>query len=935
MIGADELAGANGIGFPLAGTTPPPSQCKVCGATSEGGYTCLACRQRLIDIALSPDSDESISVGAARLADSSQAVSWQYEHYEVLRHPDGSLWELGRGAMGVTYKAIDTNLRRVAALKIISARFLASAPARERFLLEARTAAGLRHPHIASVFHLGLRDGACFYAMEYIEGETLGSFVKRTGPVPWAVALRVVMQVADALVAAHGQRFIHRDIKPTNIMLVSDEHQASNAVTVKVIDFGLVKPMSAAASGEASEHVREYFAGTPRYASPEQLEFGVADARSDLYSLGVTLWHMLAGGLPAMPLRAMADTRSLPKELFLAELPADVPPSVVSLLRAMLQEDPALRPQTAAELLEACRKCIEAPALPPRQSERPRGRFRSWHLPWALILLMACASGIWIWKSSMNPPYSREKSIAVLPFISLGGTPQDQVLGAALAEDMVAHLSKVSDLSVASLNSALAYNASGASASGMGRRLGVAWLLTGSIRRTGDHLKVNCQLVDAATNRSWGEAFGYEGRMEDIFLFESQLSHKIVKALQVKLPSKERSSLDMKPTERMDAYMAYAQGRQHARNLTREGNARAIDFYSQALAEDPRYTLAHAALAEALCQGVRRSWHSAGQIDLALASARKAIALEPDAPEGHAVLGMVYATQGMPWKALAEVRRALEIRPHHLPAMRDFGVFWMMVGQPHKGAPWLEAAARLDPSNIDVWCSLAETYKDMCVDEKAQKYFEQSLAMDPARMPAWYGLVHLRLLQESFDHARRDCAAALALRPDSAYGLMLSAQLDLFQGNYSKAEATYQRLLKINRTGNVTYFGSIRYLSALGFLSQRRGDVAQAESFLNEAAALDERSLNDGPGSIYDLAAIRATQGRAQEAISLLEQSIAAGWIDFRSTLLDPRFTALSGDPAFQTAMGNLRTAVAGMRAKANALTSRPLDIADYPVTPP
>jgi serine/threonine protein kinase/Tfp pilus assembly protein PilF len=933
-MGADELAGMKIVDFPATRATAPSSTCKVCGAVQEGGYICLTCRGRLIDIALSPEDDDSGNSEFANLPDASPAVEpvgWQYEHYEVLRHPDGRLWELGRGAMGVTYKAIDTNLHRVAALKIINARFLASAAAKERFLLEARTAAQLRHPHIASVFHLGLRDGACFYAMEYIDGETLGSFVKREGPLPWTMALRVVMQVADALVAAHGQRFIHRDIKPANIMLVADAPQAGGAPTVKVIDFGLVKPMVAAVSGEALEQIREYFAGTPQYASPEQMDSGIADARSDLYSLGVTLWHMLAGGVPGIHSHALFDGQRSPQDRFSPELPVDVPASVALLLRSMLQEDPALRPQTAAEALEACRKCLEVTA----QTERPKGRFRRWMLLGMLILFMACTSGVWTWKSWMNPPYSREKSIAVLPFVSPGGAPQDQVLGAAIAEDLIAHLSKANELSVASLNSALASQVSEASPSAIGRRLGVAWLLTGSIQRHGDHLEVNCRLAEAATNRAWGETFAYKGRMENIFLFEAELSRKIAKALRAELPSKERASLNMNPTKRMDAYMAYAQGRQHARKLTDESNARAIEFYAQALTEDPGYTLAHAALAEALCQGVRRSWRPADQIDLALASARKAISLEPNAPEGHAVLGMVYATQGLPWKALAETRRALEIRPHHLPAMRDFGVFWMLVGQPHKGAPWLEAAARLDPGNIDVWCSLAETHKDMCVDEKAQQYFERSLTMDPARMPAWYGLVHLRLLQENFDRARRDCAAALALRPNSAYGLMLSAQLDLFQGNDAEAEAAYQRLLKINRTGNVTYFGSIRYLSALGFLRLKRGDAAQAEAFLREAAELDERSMNDGPGSVYDLASIRATQGRAQEAIALLDKAIAAGWIDFRSTLLDPRFKALSGDPAFQTSMGHLRAAAAEMKAKADALTSRPLDLADYPVAPP
>ena len=189
--------------------------------------------------------------------------------------------------MGITYKATDTYLNRPVALKIINARRLGGTRARDRFLLEARTAAGLRHPNIASIFHLGPGQEDCFYAMEYIEGETLEARVNREGPLPYCLALSIVVQSARALRTAHTHRFIHRDIKPTNIMLVGAQNQADDEILVKLIDFGLAKAAADEAAGEAISD--PYFAGTPHYASPEQLRSGVVDARSDIYSLGMCL----------------------------------------------------------------------------------------------------------------------------------------------------------------------------------------------------------------------------------------------------------------------------------------------------------------------------------------------------------------------------------------------------------------------------------------------------------------------------------------------------------------------------------------------------------------------------------------------------------------------------------------------------------------------
>ena len=300
------------------------------------------------------------------------------EHFAVLTREDGNPWELGRGAMGITYKALDTRLHCHVALKSINAELLArNSEAGERFLREARAAARLRHPNIASVFHLGeSADGQAFYTMEFIEGETLDARVRRGGPLPVGLALEVGIEAAHALIAAARKGLIHRDLKPANLMLVAGVDEAAAAldkvldgaslygnraetgeVLVKVIDFGLARVVAEA--GPASGI--NAFVGTPQFASPEQISGNddATDARSDIFSLGATLWFALTGKLP-FPGRTLTEVRNrqLTSRLLTEQLAAaQVPPPVTELLISMLAVNPAERPQTPHALLNALRQC--------------------------------------------------------------------------------------------------------------------------------------------------------------------------------------------------------------------------------------------------------------------------------------------------------------------------------------------------------------------------------------------------------------------------------------------------------------------------------------------------------------------------------------------------------------------------------------------------
>src|SRR5271165_464955 len=332
--------------------------CAACGAkfsaTSENAF-CPVCMLREV-LAGGVESSESFSKDPVK--PTQEDAAQRFEHYELVRSADGTPVELGRGAMGVTYKAFDMDLRCTVTLKVISEKYLGDALAQLRFLREARSAASVRHPNVASVFHLGKTGSSYFYAMEFVEGETLEKFIKRSGCLEVNVALEIVTQVTAGLVAVHKQKLVHRDIKPSNIMVSLED---GGPVSAKIIDLGLAKSLDEPGTQTAIS-TPGAFAGTPEYASPEQFAGLPIDIRSDLYSLGATLWEMLTGRVPfrGTPGEVMHQHQHAPLPL---EQLKDVPQPLAVLLEMLLQKDPAKRPQSPAELLKemaTIRVAIEA-----------------------------------------------------------------------------------------------------------------------------------------------------------------------------------------------------------------------------------------------------------------------------------------------------------------------------------------------------------------------------------------------------------------------------------------------------------------------------------------------------------------------------------------------------------------------------------------------
>src|SRR5438128_2701234 len=355
----------------------------------------------------------------------------KYDHFEVEVGADGFPTELGAGAMAITYRARDTVLNSVVALKVID-RIVAQNPgARSRFLREARAAAQIRHPNVARVSHYGEQDGECFYVRELVEGETLEAKVRREGPMPLALALEVIEQAARALAAAEACGVVHRDIKPSNIMLESDP--GGCAPIVKVIDYGIAKILNPEAE-RGAEKTQPGFIGTPAFASPEQFapsEQMKIDTRADIYSLGVTFWYLLSGRVPFVG-RTLNDIRlrqaeSLPVEQLKG---LDVPARILALLKSMLAPDPKDRPQSARELLSEFNRCYTK-FNPEARSRRRRVVIAA---AGAALGIAALTLGAWLYQHAQFSGQF-ERSIAVLPFENLSDDKENAYLAEGIQDE--------------------------------------------------------------------------------------------------------------------------------------------------------------------------------------------------------------------------------------------------------------------------------------------------------------------------------------------------------------------------------------------------------------------------------------------------------------------------------------------------------------------
>ncbi len=548
--------------------------------------------------------------------------------------------QIGEGGMGVVYEAEDTNLGRHVALKFLTPSMANDEGLLQRFQREARAASALNHPNICTIHGIEQYESQHFIVMELLDGEALGEMIRR-GPLDIDLLLKLGVQIADALESAHSKGIVHRDLKPANIFITS-RGQA------KILDFGLAKIDKQ--KPDSSSNVATAIAdgltspgsamGTIAYMSPEQARGEVTDARTDLFSFGTVLYQMATGTVPfhgdtsAVVFDAILNRDPLPAN----EVVPSLPQELGRIIGRALEKDRDLRFQSATELKSELKRLKRD-----LDSGRHSGESGAIH-------------------STQTPQATKTLSVAVLYFENLSGIKEDEYLRDGITEDITTELSKINGLRTFFRANILPYRDKSVTAGQIGKELGASYVLAGSLRRSGNRLRINAQLIDAANEFPlWSER--YDREMADVFEVQDEIASKIAAALRITLSPQEQEALAAKPTDNLQAYDLYLRGRNYARRVGRQNLQVALQMYENAVALDPDFSLAHAGLANVCAQYYAHFDKQQEWIDRAIAATSKASANGGDAPEIKLAEAWIDLVEGRHEAAVEKVRAAINKDP--------------------------------------------------------------------------------------------------------------------------------------------------------------------------------------------------------------------------------------------------------------------------------
>jgi serine/threonine protein kinase/Tfp pilus assembly protein PilF len=723
-------------------TTPAKRACSVCGTLlADDSPFCPVCAFQQ-------------ALGTQTYSVSNSSSELRFEHYTVLQNAGGKPFELGRGAMGVTYKAFDVHLQRPAALKIINAQILGNESARARFVREARAAASVRHQNVATVFHIGESGGNYYYAMELVEGESLQALIRRSGCLETNLALGIVEEAAAGLEAIEKQHLVHRDIKPSNVMV---SLHAGKLEDVKIIDLGLAK-------GVAEENTLStvgVFVGTPAYASPEQFAGMVTDIRSDLYSLGVTIWEMLSGKLPFAGSGAELMYQHQHVELPIEKL-KNIPVPVIALLQVLLAKDPNQRFQSPAQLQQALTKvrgAIHAGSrLTPNELRSvnaemtagvPKRKPNKLSIRWVVGVGLCVAGGLiaWIFSSGHLGLFSQQatkagstgKSIAVLPFDNISPNKDDAYFADGVQDEILNNLAKIAQLKVISRTSVMQYRAdTKRDLRQIAAALDVASVLEGTVRRDGNHVRVSTELVDARNdNTIWADS--YDRDLTDIFAIQSEIARQVASKLTAALSPEEKNRIEAKPTDSLQAYDLYLRANELIRNVhsVRSGDvgasmSEAIPFLEKAVQLDPKFTLAYCAMADVHDLTFHFNDPAPERRALGDAAVMSALRLEPSLAEVRLAYAQhLYVVYRDYEGARAQLALAKRGSPNNSEANTLEALIDLRQGKWEKAVQEFEEAIKRDPSNTILISQLSGTLSDTRQFAAAQRAYDRLIELVP------------------------------------------------------------------------------------------------------------------------------------------------------------------------------------------------------------
>jgi serine/threonine protein kinase/tetratricopeptide (TPR) repeat protein len=728
--------------------------------------------------------------------------------------------EIGRGGMASVYLAEDLRHGRKVAIKV-----LLPAPGHsyepQRFLREIRIAARLSHPQILPVHDSGECDGLLYFVMPYAGCESLRDRLQREGQLPIDAALRITRAVGAALGYAHRHHVIHRDIKPENILLQEGEPV--------VADFGVATAMWAASGDNVYITDRGFAVGTPAYMSPEQASAERdLDGRSDLYSLACVLYEMLAGQPPfaGSGARATMARHAIEPPVPIRSLRPTVPLGVELALQRALAKSPSERFATMAEFCDAL--LAPAPTVTPMIG-------------------------------------ADQRSIAVLPFVNSSADPENEYFSDGMTDELITALSKVEGLQVASRTSVFALKSLREDVRTLGKRLNVATVLDGTVRKAGNRIRITVQLSRVSDGRLlWSER--YDREMSDVFAIQDEIAGTIVRTLRTTLLGDLGDPTPVRYTGNVKAYSLYLKGRFCWNRRTQEGIREGIQYFEQAIAEDPEYALAYSGLADsyALDLDYRGAPVFEG-MERAKAEARKAIALDESLAEAHTSLGWVTFIYDWDWAgAEQQFRRAVELNPRYSTARQWYSWFLAAMGRFEESLEHGRIAVELDPASVSIrrsmgWLQYYARHYDAALDN-----LRRGLAMNPTAEETHrlLGLVYLQ--QGSLDEAAAAFKEAIANSPNDALAL-----------------------------------------AGLGHVAVRRGRVDEALTILAE---LDARGKSRYVSPVAQTQ-LYVTLGQRDRAFEWMDKAFQdrRGWLAYLK--IEPMLDSIRDDPRFHRMLERMRLA--------------------------
>ncbi len=779
-------------------------------------------------------------------------------HYRILER-------IGAGGMGEVYRAHDEQLDRDVAIKLLPAQSFADDTARARLLREARAAAALNHPHICTIHEVGEADGQAYIAMELVEGHPLSEVIPRGG-LPTEQALRYGSQIAAALAHAHERGIVHRDLKSGNVVITADAR-------AKVLDFGLAKRMSAEELVEATTRSQESLTqpgavlGTLPYMAPEQLRGQVADARSDVWALGVVLHEMAAGTRPFQ-----GQTGYELSSASLSQAPAPLPAKVSVELRAVidrcLAKEPAQRYQRAGEVrsaLEAIASGVAVPGLKWNYLAKRRW-FRATAAVVAVVLLVGVLVALnvaGLRDRLLGPAAPKIESLAVLPLDNLSGDSTQEYFVEGMHEALITELSKISALKVISRTSAMRYKKTDKPMPQIARELDVDALIEGSVAREGDQVRITVQLIHGPTDKHlWADS--YQRELRGVLALQSEVARAIAREVKIAVTRAEAKRLAHTQPVNPAAYEAYVLGRHYWNQRTMHGYEQAVEAFRKAVEQDPSYAPAYAGLADTYM-----SWGEQGGLpqkearSLAEGALRKALELDESLAQAHAILGQWKLRYEWDWAGAEQAfKRAIELNPGEALAHARYGRFLGYLGRFEEGIRELQRAQELDPLSVPINAFLAQVY----------------------------------LQARRYDETAEQLQRASELNPNHALIRHNLGELYLAQDRFAEAIPELERSVELS--GQLSAVPSSHYLAILGCAYARANRREDAVKILSEL----QRRSKQGLASSFDIASLHTALGEKERALAWLEQGYqqrdiwlvelkAWPWLD--SLLDDPRFQDL------------------------------------------